>query len=162
MLLPNDVLGEWGGGAEVAGDSDFARACRIEDEVGTCDVGHLRGLVLAGDVYDVAWWPTQSGGLLVRWVYADNHADAQRAVERAVTEAVVKPTAVSFETGASGACTLFSAVDEGFDPSSWVGASLRLSLSPSTRYSVASGDYKPDSDTFLVVHRLCEVARQRN
>ena len=97
LLLPAELLRQWGGTAT----ADYERACTVQDEIAVLDVGNGVGLVLGDEPHQTAWAPADDGGLLVRWVYADDEADVWAAVDT-IRESDFEPSSVtSFVIGPS-------------------------------------------------------------
>ena len=78
VLLRKSQLASWRGAPE-----DSARAAAVR-EIGVIDVGHGaigEALVIGDEPVPTTWLPRSDGGLLVRWVQADDEEHALAAVE---------------------------------------------------------------------------------
>jgi len=152
------------GGREPSGESisDYARACGVDDYLGTLEAGPGEVLVLGDEPMPTAFIPKPGGGVLVRWMYAENEEDARRAVEK-VPESVWKATPHKIEVGQRGLLVIFDAAcpgdelppteDGGID-ALWIPIDL-----PPGAYLVDTADYQPDGSTGLILHRLRLSAR---
>src|SRR5262249_23615596 len=81
--------------------SDYARACSIDDYLGTLEVGSGRALILGDEPMETTFIPKLGGGVLVRWMYAEKEDGVLRAVEM-VPEFAWKPTPHQIEVAQSG------------------------------------------------------------
>lgn len=83
LLLEGALLPQWHGSfGNSDAVTDYDRACQIEDYVGTVEVGGGFGLVLGEEPFPTTWWRSdhQARSFLVRWVCAENEAEAHGAL----------------------------------------------------------------------------------
>ncbi len=141
---------------------DYDRACDVDDYLALLDIGAGQGLVLGGEPMGTAWSPTtsadsltNSGGILIRWVYANSVADVIEAVER-VPEAAWAHDGLALMVGQAPLYLMDSATpaDElgKFDKLGIHEDHLKIHL-PAGRYAVATAIIEPDPHTSLVLHR---------
>lgn len=145
-------------GREPADESinDYARACRVDDWLGTLRVGTGEALILGDEPMPTAFVSRPDGGVLIRWMHAENEADVQRAVEE-VPESAWKATPHKIEVGRRG-LIMFDAAYPGDELPP---IEDRRADAPWTRIDIPPGDYlvdtidhQPDASTRLVLHRL--------
>jgi len=142
--------------------SDYARACSIDGYLGTLEVGSGRALILGAEPMRTCFVPNPDGGVLVRWMYAENEDSVRRALE-AVPESAWGPTPHWIEVGQEGILVFDSAYpgddlptptpEEGQDENEKEALLIRIEL-PSGTYLVDTADYEPDGATRLILHRL--------
>ena len=146
LLLPTELLGDWGGAAT----SDYERACKIYDEIAGLGVGNGTGLVLGDEPHQTSWASESDGGLLVRWVYADDEAHVWVAVDGLQESDFETSRGPSLVVGASGRCMLLDSADAGDNLQS---EHLEVSLAPGT-YSLQTANLAPNETTRALVHRV--------
>lgn len=150
VLLPELLLPSWRGTLPPPHEpisGDYARAVEIKEYLGKIAVGQGEGLVLGGDPLPAAAIPVADGLLVVRWVYAESDMAAEIAIRNA-RRLPYRPEAFLFDNGDDIVVLMDAAW-----PGDAVAEVTRLPLRKGT-YGVATAEYKPDSDTFFVVHRL--------
>jgi hypothetical protein len=152
LLLPSELLQQWRGTAT----SDYERACAVDDEVAALDVGTGVGLVLGDEPHQTSWATADEGGLLVRWVYADDESDVWAAVDNAEDADFELTNGADFVVGASGRCVLLDSADPGDDLRS---EHLEVSLAPGA-YLLSTATLAPSEKTRVLVHRLRRRAGQ--
>jgi hypothetical protein len=136
--------------------SDYARACGIDDYLGTLKVGHGEVVILGDEPMQTAFIPNPEGGIFVRWMYAESEGDIRRALG-SVPESAWRPTPHRIEVSREGLLVFDSASpghalpppSKDVDPSSWIHIEL-----PEGTYMVDTADYEPDGSTRLILHRL--------
>lgn len=145
VLVRKALLDFWRGVSAPAGErSDYGRACAI-GEVGCVDIKGGSVLVLGDDPLRTTWLPKPQGGMFVRWVAADDEAQALAATE-AGADATWTPTGCTFTT-AGGVHVLFPASCAGSIATS--GQSLSFELREGD-YNVATAVLEHDNATVLV------------
>lgn len=167
ILIPAEVATHWRGvegwspredGSDHPGEfsSDFARACGIDDYLGMLHVGPGRALILGDEPMQTAFLPSHEGGIVVRWMYAEDEDGVWRAVG-AVPESGWEPTPHRIEVAREAILVFDSAHPGDSLPASLEdGAAtpwIHIELSSGT-YLVDMADYSPDSSTRLILHRL--------
>jgi hypothetical protein len=100
--------------------SDYDRACSVQDYNGVLSCGNGDAFVLGGDVGDVAWFSNSDGegGLFAQWIFADSRESMERAVASAETARLLdkaETVGTIFRTGPSGMLRLFDAAEPGDD-----------------------------------------------
>lgn len=166
ILLPENLLSYWegtdppNGGRTIEANfrwdptgpaTDYDRACDIADYIGLIEVGPGHALILGDMPMPTNWWPlpTTEGGILVRWMFADNDHNVIQAVQNLsigsfqpaeLTFSVTCPTLVLFDSA-------FPGVDKD------CGATLTITLKEGV-YGISTLHYTPDQETSLVLHRL--------
>jgi len=141
--------------------SDYARACGVDGYLGTLRVGPGGVLVLGDEPMRTAFVSKPDGGVLTRWMYAENEADVQRAVEE-IPESVWEATPHNIEVGQRGILVFDAAypgdelppTEDGWAEALWI----HIELPPGV-YLVDTADYQPDGSTRLILHRLRLSAR---
>ena len=153
LLLEVGLLDQWRGvhvkNSEIL-ESDYDRACKIEDYVGLVSVGSDFGIVLGGEPLMTVWYsPEPNTGLIVRWVYAENEASVIAALahwqnlEWEKTELKVHLR--------DGKLVLFDAACEGID----LPYKIEIEI-PAGDYQIEACHYKPDAETYLLLHRFVQ------
>src|SRR5918998_4373634 len=59
---------------------DYDRACGVEDDLGTLDVGPGQALVFGDEPMITAFLPRPDGGVFVRWGYANSVSEVRLAI----------------------------------------------------------------------------------
>lgn len=154
LLAPRSSLKDWHGvddsGCSEA-QSDYARACGIEDEIGIILVGNQSALVLGDEPDRTALIPVlaTSEVLIVRWRWAASE-------ESLLSGLLAEHTARTLSFASAGQLQTSSGEYVLFD-SACSGAQLDRHLSVSLRagsYLVETTSFKPDREKFALVHRL--------
>lgn len=171
IVVPAELASHWRGGDGVGvspGDldrwwenpdltgSDYGRACGIKDYLGSLDVGPGRALILNDEPMPTAFLRKPGGGILVRWMYAEDEGEVRRAI-RSIPESIWEATHHSIVVAREGVLVFDSAYPgDDLPVSSGEEATvpwLRLGLPPGT-YHVDTADHSPDESTRLILHRL--------
>jgi hypothetical protein len=163
LLVAKDHLGAWEGAAvPAAGRSvearfrwnpdgpatDYDRACDVDDYVGLIDVGSGKALVLGDEQLMTTWLPFKDGGLLVRWVCADDEGTLLAAAHRIPNDAY-QDSGLSFTVGASP-LVLLAACESSEDK---IYPRIEFEIL-SGRYRILTSQYEADASTSLICHRL--------
>lgn len=177
LLVPGEYLPSWEGidppsdeqqiearfrwNGQDMSPTDYDRACDVERWLGLIDIGVGQGLVLGGEPLGTAWQASipspesdnKAGGILIRWVYANNEADVIDAIEH-VSEVTWQDDGMVLCVGREPLYLLDAAYAgrqlEGDDY-------LTIHLSAG-KYSIATAEYEPDRRTSLLVHRLTLIS----
>jgi len=151
LLLPRALAKDWQGQDDVR--YDLARH-GTEPAFPIC-VGRGAGLVLE-DGFHTTWWPLpeltgargrQTGGLLIRWLWAKDHESVLEAV-RNIPISAYEEESFTLET-LDGTLMLFEARHSALE----VETAIPIFLVGGS-YVVMSANVQPDEDTCLLVHRL--------
>ena len=157
LLLPVSHLAEWHGTEAAAAlvwsefddpRSDYERACAVADCTGVISVGSGEGLVLGDDPNDTTWVALTRGGILARWVYAEDAERAEAALASIPPHLAWDPAGSLHVT--QSPVELFDSAESGAEP---VGERLRIDLAAGT-YEIARADHKPDPQTWFQLVRL--------
>jgi hypothetical protein len=179
LLVPGEHLLSWGG-VEPPADgrridaqfrfngrdepaTDYDRACDVSmaGYVGLLDIGTGQGLLLGDEPLSTAWLPAatssdggdDTGGLLIRWVYANRKADVVAALAH-VPQTAWRDEGVVLRVGHEPLYLLDAAC-----PGSELEGDSYLTIPlPPGRYAIATAEYEPDSHTSLLLHRLTRVS----
>ncbi|GAC1470732.1 MAG: immunity 21 family protein [Isosphaeraceae bacterium] len=155
---PSEVQRDWADESV----SDYARACGIDDYLGTLEVGHGKALILGDEPMQTAFIPASEfipateGGIFVRWMWAESEDGVRRALG-SVPESAWETTPHRIEVAREGLLVFDSAwpgdalppPSRDVVPASWA----RIEL-PEGTYTVDTADYEPDGSTRLILHRL--------
>jgi hypothetical protein len=165
LLLGLEGIESWGGyeaplsfdgadipGADAAICSDYDRACGVTGYLGIIDVGARQGIVLADEPLATTWipFPAGTGGMLVRWMFAQNEAALLNSLESLpdsvfrsenVHFLVDKPPLVLFDSALPGHSVIGS------------GEYLIVAIDPG-KYSIETAIYSPNERTGSILHRL--------
>ncbi|MEM6931711.1 MAG: hypothetical protein AAF602_32570, partial [Myxococcota bacterium] len=102
MLLPAGAASRWRGAMD--GLVDYERLCGATPGEGASVLGFPGGVALgigtAGQ--QAAWWPSNNGGFVVVWNYADREEDVTRAMATAA-EVRLPPRPLVWPLPAGGA-----------------------------------------------------------
>jgi hypothetical protein len=149
ILLEHRLISSWGGAFAPQDETDYDRACAIEDYVGLISVGPGYGLVLGDEPMQTSWstLTEENGGVLVRWQWARNENAVIRTLHQ-VPEELWTHTDLSFSK-TEGPLLLFDAACPGKN----IVSSLTIDLGRG-RYSIDFAHYQPDRETSLILHRL--------
>jgi hypothetical protein len=139
----------------VRNHTDYGRACSVDDYLGMLEVGPGSCLVLGDEPMATTFFPTEDGGIFVRWIHAENEEDVVQAV-RSVPESLWERFPHTFDVGRAGLLLLDSACpsDDLRPPpaegiSSWMAVPV-----PTGTYLVHTADYQPDDRTHVILNRL--------
>jgi hypothetical protein len=136
-------------------DTDYGRACGVDDYLGVLECGPGECLVLGDEPMATAFLPTEDGWLIVRWVHAECEEDVLKAIQ-SVPEGAWETTPHRFQVG-DGGLLLFDSAYPGDDlPSTRIGGVIswmRVPV-PSGTYEIDTADYEPDDHTRSILHRL--------
>jgi len=160
LLLPARLLRDWAGAAVPTARPpgspaarDYDRACAVGD-VGTIRVGPGRGLVLGGDPLPTTWVVRGEGGLLVRWLAAEDETSLLARANR-IPEEAWKSTRRRIELP-GGPLVLFRAAASG----DRVGRdSLVLRVPPGTYRIEEAVVHEPE--TSVLAYRLVRESERR-
>jgi hypothetical protein len=156
LLLDRYWLGAWHGhnpdSTDNGTETDYERACAIEDFLGVISVGPGQGVVLGDEPMATAWWPLPAvqGGVLVRWRWAPEGTSIVALLERLPADAwAAHEVTLSLS---SGQALLFDSA-EGAET---LAASLKIDLTPGV-FLVETADFAPEPQVALLLHRLVPV-----
>ena len=153
ILLEQNLLSSWHGNAGKT-PTDYDRACAVKDYIDVINAGSGKAIVLGEEPAATSWWPypEASGGLFVRWVWADDDDRVVKAI-KVFSEELWQPANLNIEVVA-GPLVLFDSVCSGSDPDCLrTGCKIQLDLHSGV-YSVSTANYRPNDDTWLIMHRL--------
>jgi hypothetical protein len=156
LLLDRQWLGAWRGHSpDPSGDgteTDYERACAIEDFLGTISVGLGQGLVLGDEPMATAWWPLPAlrGGILVRWRWAPEGTSIVALLER-LPAGIWAPHDCTLSLP-SGQALLFDSAEE----AETIETSLMLDLTPDV-FRAETADFAQEPQIALLLHRLVPV-----
>ena len=155
VVVPASRAASWGGlrGSPSDEDSDFDRACDVDDYIGIVRFDGGDALVLGDDPFPTAFLkaPSFGGGYLIRMLWGDSEEEALAAVHD-VGASEWTAEGVVFDAE-DGVCTMFDAVYAG----DAVPTQSRFRLPPG-RYAVETADVQPDESMCLLVHRLVPIS----
>ncbi len=166
LLLPASVLKYWTGyqptnhpaadciSPRWKGDpdgpvTDYDRACSVEGYLGLIDVGDAEGLVLGDEPNSTTWVSADGGGLLVRWVYAEDEDGVLRSLHE-LCDADFGKAELSLPVPTSPLLLFDSASPAGQE---LVEEALAIQMATGI-YDVITADYRPNTQTQLIIHRL--------
>jgi Immunity protein 21 len=165
LLLDEGNIECWGGAIDitVAPDvkessssggtrTDYDRACQIEDWLGRLVVGSGEALVLGGDPMATTWLGAEAldGGMLVRWLFAENEAEVLDNV-RALPATAFQSQGL-FSIGESK-LLLFDSAFAGRNVRKYPTEYLAMQLKRGD-YEVGTAVHESDDRMYVVVHRL--------
>jgi hypothetical protein len=176
LLVPGENLLSWGGLApppdgrqieaqfrwngQAAPATDYDRACDVKEYVGLLDIGASQGLVLGDEPHGTTWHASvasdgsdDASGILIRWVYADTEADVIAALKH-VPESVWRDDGLVLCVGHEPLYLL----DTAYAGGELEGDNYLTIHLPPGRYSIATAEYEPDSQTSLLLHRLTRMS----
>lgn len=153
LLAPQSSVKDWFGTADTGGGSqtDYARACAIEDEIGTISIGDKSAVVLGDEPDRTTLVPERltSDVYIVRWRCAKSEESLLSALfaERAVRTLSFIPNGW-IATDADEYWLFDSAY-----PGAQIGTRLRIDLEAG-RYFLGTAAFKPSSSTSALIHRM--------
>jgi hypothetical protein len=129
--------------------TDYDRACDVRRVIGQIEIGGHPSLVLAGEPLPSTWWPdpTQNGGTIVRWRYANSEDEIANALAGVSNELFMGQ---ALHMSVNEPLVMFDAAMPGHDI---VSPHLRFEISHG-QYAVQTATYEPDSSTSLLLHRF--------
>jgi len=137
--------------------TDYDRACAVTGYVGTVQVARAEGLVL-GEPMQTAWFPREGSadGALVQWLYAGSESSVILWMD-VMPRNLPEPTPHRIRVSERAYCLFDSAIPgrslEGEN-------CLSIQLHPGT-YRIELADYRPDTETALVVVRLAYLSLRK-
>lgn len=151
VLLSRLALPAWKGIHGESGETDYDRACGVEDELGLIAVGEISGLVLGDEPLQTAWIPKHAGyqGLLVRWSYAESEEAILHHL-RDLPPQLFAPTGIRFHS-VDRSHQLFDAALGGDQVDSDQGLEIEI---PVGTYRIESALFAPDDATAVLLHAL--------
>jgi hypothetical protein len=157
LLLASDLLPLWTGAGDLDFDqdmpsprkeSDYERACRVNDYLGVTDVAQGSGLVLDDEPLPTAWWPSpEPGGTLVRWVACKDPSTIAGYL-KAHEDLEWVPSGIVFAV-TSDQLYLFDAATPGYEVTEFLNI-----IVPKDRYYIDTCFLRPDDQTEFILHRL--------
>src|SRR5262249_28864254 len=137
-------------------NSDYGRACGVNDYLGVLDVGPGRCLILNDEPMQTAFLAAHDSGLFLRWQCAESEEDVLRAAEN-VPEPAWESTPHGIRIGGPGLLVSGSAYPGDALPEvcgeggtvPW----LHLPM-PDGEYRIDTVDYQLDEQTRVILHRL--------
>ncbi len=152
LLLSENHISKWLGVVEHnEEESDYDRACRVDDYVGLVEVDGGYGLVFDDEPLQTTWLEQMAGysGVFIRWRYAKNEISILREIER-VPEFVFRSSEIMFVTNCSKHF-LFDAALSGLNLQS--NDFLIVTLNPG-KYKIQTGLFQPNKETAMILHRF--------
>jgi hypothetical protein len=149
ILMEKEVFPSWNGDVEVKQhDTDYDRACNVEDYVGVIEVQPLRAIVFGDEPMRTTWWQIgEYEGIVVRWMYA---SDEESVIKALITMHDIKWEDSEIEISfPNGNLILFDSVysyDEVED-------SLSIQIKSGV-YKIQTSSYQPNEHISLVLHRF--------
>jgi hypothetical protein len=136
-------------------DSDYGRACGVDDYLGVLECGPGQCLVLGDEPMQTAFLPTKEGWLIVRWVHAECEEDMVKVVQF-VPEDVWEATPHRIHVGSGGLLLSDSAFPGDDLPTTSIEGTVPWLVVPVPEgtYEIDTADYQPDDLTHLILHRL--------
>ncbi len=153
IVLEEHLLSAWTGSfplPEAANAAtDYDRACRVDDYVGTIDVASGHGFVLADEPMRTAWWPLPeaNAGILVRWQWAASEDHVIAALTH-LPDVGWAEADIAFDVH-HGNLILFDSACAGNE----VDDLVRIKLAPGN-YVITTTHYTPNSTLSLLLHRV--------
>ena len=154
-MLEKHLLEKWQGVFEKNSsvpESDYDRACGINDYVGLVSIDAGFGVILGEEPFLTTWLPLSqaNGGLLVRWDFADNEASVIEALTGFPDLQEVRWESTGIEIQFFGnKLYLFDAAYGRGQIDEW----LEIEM-PAGRYEAQTVHYKPNDQTSLRLHRF--------
>lgn len=143
--------------------TDYDRACDVSmtGYVGLLDIGSGQGLILGDEPLSTAWQPAiaageggdDTGGLLIRCVYANSDADVIAALAH-VPQTGWRDEGLVLSIGHEPLYLL----DATWPASELEGESYLTIPLPPGHYAIATAEYEPDSHTSLLLRRLTRIS----
>ncbi len=166
ILLPQNLLDYWLGIIPPSDDrqirttfqwdpnglaTDYDRACDVQGYVEPLEVAFGHALVLGNEPFSTTWWPisNDTGGILVRWVEANDVLEVTRALEALPISLFPKPK-ISIQFS-DQTLYLFDSATPGTEVPDNI--HLKITLNEGV-YSVSTFEYKPSNTVWLILHRL--------
>ena len=161
IVLPNSVASAWAGDKIGANpldpDSDYGRACAIEDRFGFIEVDGKQALVFDSPPL-VAWDPESTNSqhyFFVLWAWAS--VDTDDLLDRAKTDTEMSPTETIWEVPEGGARMIFA----GDDPSGTIVGRINIP-NLAGRYQLHTGEYDVKDDGKVIVLRFDLIQPESN
>jgi hypothetical protein len=152
LFLAEDLLSMWHGVVgNHAEQSDYDRACRLDNLIGSITIGNGAGIILNDEPLPTAWLPSEEKGygLWIRWKHAKNESSVVRHLEQ-LPQIIFRPERMIL-TVTSARCILFDSALHG--PDFRKGEFLEVVLDLAD-YEIRTGLFEPDSETSLVIHKF--------
>lgn len=149
ILLEQTYFSCWKGVNSDSEPTDYDRACTIDEYIGLISISDGNAIVLGDMPMSTAWYPipNRPEGIIVRWGYANNEVSIVKAIS-IIPKNVWLNTGLFFQVRHPSLSLFDSACD-----SEDIEESLSIKLGEGN-YSIDTAEYKPDEETWLVLHRL--------
>jgi len=145
IIVGQNELINWQG----VDNSDYDRACSVEDYLGLIPVGNSQALVLGDEPCQTALFTINSKDLtLVRWIYGEDELTVEKHLRQVPEELFNSPLEQVEYRVQDDEFILFDSVLNGE-----VASGLKISLPPDM-YVITTVQYEPDEDTSLILHRF--------
>lgn len=155
ILMEKNLLIKWNGINELKTNSnqqtDYERACEVEDYVGLIDLDSEKALVLGDMPMETTWLQAdENDGIIVCWNYADSRELVHGILETISFNQNWEDTKIEMTFKTSEIILFDSAFSHDFFIEE---ESLKLNLNPG-KYIIQTHFYEPDPKTSLVLHRI--------
>jgi frataxin-like iron-binding protein CyaY len=152
LFLNENHLSIWSGAiGDPQSQSDYYRACLIDDLIGSINVGEGLGIILNDSPMQTTWLPSKINGqgYLIRWKYAKNESSVIQYLEE-IPQSIFHSENITF-TASCARIILFDAALSGITYSKGEFLEIIMDIGD---HQIETGIFEPDSETSLVIHKF--------
>ncbi len=144
----------WKGAAPSGMDSHYQQACNVNGLWGVIQVEDHTAIILGDEPAQTTWIPfdNKSGGTLVRWIYAENEAEAAKHLEKMPESNWVTDGTINITAELMYVFDSVETVKEALQTENLLTVSLKIGA-----YEMLTQEYKPDEKTHLRLHQFRAV-----
>jgi Immunity protein 21 len=133
-------------------ESDYGKACQIEDYVGIFDFGNDKAIVLGDEpLATTCFRLNETDVLIVRWSYAENDAEVEFHLQSNEIKRIKNWSLDGIINVLTADYVIFDSAEIGIYLKEKDALYFSLNLG---EYHIKTSEYKPDSKTFLLIHKL--------
>lgn len=134
--------------------TDYGKACEIEDFIGTFDFGNDKAIVLGSEPDSTCIEPFKKDVFIARWIYAENDETVEFHLQSDELKNLSDWTFNEVINVRNTDYVMFDSADIGFDLYKDEAIFFTLEIG---EYRLKTCEYKPDYETFLLLHKFEKV-----
>jgi hypothetical protein len=153
LILEKVVLSNWGSNNPNGnGQTDYDRACSVEEYIGVINVGYGKTLVLGDVPARTSWFQSKDdkGGLIIRWIYGRSEKQVEEYIENQLPDWNCYVNENIQIKIIKGDMLIW---DSAFVYTDKCAEKIEFNIVPGN-YRILSGIYEPDIDTKLHIHKM--------
>ncbi len=136
-------------------ETDYGKACEIDDFIGTFEFGKDIAVVLNGEPLTTTYIETDKNEVIIaRWVYADNHEIVEYYLQSDDFTNLSNWTLNESIYFKNVDYVMFDSAEIGFEINENEAIYFNLEI---CEYQLKTCEFKPDNETFLLLHKFVKV-----